>query len=62
MEMYDLEKGLNQHQVALSVGMRQPDISKIEEGKINITLNTLMRLCKVLGIKQIDVGHQELKG
>lgn len=57
-----LERGLSQKQVALSIGMRQPDISKIEEGRINMTLNTLMRLCKVLGIERIDVDPQKLKG
>ncbi len=50
-----LEKGLNQKQVAVSVGMKQPDISKIEEGGKNMTLATLARLCKVLGIQKIDL-------
>ncbi len=49
-----LQKGLSQKQLALHAGMKQPDISSIEEGKRNITLFTLMRLCKVLGIKKIE--------
>ena len=50
-----IEKGLSQKHLALSIGMKQPDISRIEEGKKNITLFTLIRLCKILGIKRIDI-------
>jgi DNA-binding Xre family transcriptional regulator len=49
-----IEKGLNQKQLADAIGMKQPDISRIEEGKKNITLFTLMRLCKILEIKKVD--------
>jgi DNA-binding XRE family transcriptional regulator len=57
MEIRDarIQQGLSQRQLALRIGMKQPDISKIEEGKKNITLFTLIRLCKVLGIEKIDV-------
>ncbi len=51
-----IAKGLSQKQLALRIGMRQPDISRIEEGKKNVTLFTLMRLCKVLGIKNIQLN------
>ena len=50
-----IKKGLSQEQLALSVSMKQPDISKIEDGKSNITLYTLMRLCKILSIKKIFI-------
>lgn len=50
-----ITKGLSQKELALRVGMKQPDISRIEEGKKNVTLFTLMRLCKVLGIKRVDL-------
>lgn len=50
-----IKKGLNQKQLAQSIAMKQPDISRIEEGKKNITLFTLMRLCKILEIKKIDI-------
>ncbi|MFC1708813.1 helix-turn-helix domain-containing protein [Candidatus Omnitrophota bacterium] len=51
-----IEKGLTQKQLASIIGMKQPDISKIEEGRKNITLYSLMRLCKILSIKQIDIS------
>lgn len=47
--------GLSQKELALGAGMKQPDISKIEEGKKNVTLDTLLRLCKILKIKKIDI-------
>lgn len=43
-------KEMSQEDLALTVGMKQPDISKIEEGKKNITLETLARICKCLNI------------
>jgi DNA-binding Xre family transcriptional regulator len=50
-----VQKGLNQKELAFMVGMKQPDISTIEEGRKNATLHTLSRLCKVLDIKKIDI-------
>lgn len=51
-----LERGLSQRQLAQIAGMKQPDISRIEEGRKNITLYTLMRLCKIVKIKRINLG------
>jgi ribosome-binding protein aMBF1 (putative translation factor) len=50
-----IEKGLSQRELALRIGTKQPDISRVEEGKKNMTLFTLMRLCAVLGIKQVEL-------
>jgi len=47
--------GLSQNELALKVGMKQPDICSIENGKKNITLETLISLCKVLEIKNIEI-------
>jgi len=35
--------------------MKQPDISRAEEGKKNVTLYTLVRLCQILEIKTIEI-------
>ena len=48
--------GLSQKQVGSQTRLSQPAISQIEEGKKNITLLTLLRLCKILGIKSLDLG------
>jgi ribosome-binding protein aMBF1 (putative translation factor) len=52
-----IQKGWTQDELALRVGMRQPDISKIEEGRKNITLGTLSSLIQVLEIKKIEIGN-----
>lgn len=49
-----VEKGLSQKGLAFRIGMKQPDISMIEKGKKNITLDTLARLCKILEIKNLE--------
>jgi DNA-binding Xre family transcriptional regulator len=46
-------KGLSQGDLAELSGIRQPDISKIEKGKENITLVTLIRLCRTLELKEL---------
>ena len=50
-----IQKGLSQKELALKAGMKQPDISKIEEGKKNITIQTLASLCKILEIRKLEL-------
>ena len=50
-----IENGLSQKDLAFKAGMNQSDISRIEEGKQNVTLETLASLCKVLNIKSIKL-------
>ncbi|MCD6227968.1 MAG: helix-turn-helix transcriptional regulator [Candidatus Omnitrophica bacterium] len=50
-----IEKGITQKDLAFKVGLRQPDISNIEQGKTNITLETLIKLCKALDIKSLSL-------
>jgi DNA-binding Xre family transcriptional regulator len=51
-----VEKRLNQKELAALLSMRQPDISNIEKGNKNITVETLARICKVLRIKNIELS------
>lgn len=48
-----LKKKISQSDFARLSGMSQPDISAIEAGKKNVTLETLLRLCKLLDIKNL---------
>jgi len=48
-----LKRKISQSDLARLVGMTQPDISAIEAGRKNITLETLIRLCKTLNIKSL---------
>jgi DNA-binding Xre family transcriptional regulator len=50
-----VKNGLSQKELAVRTEMKQPDISKIEEGKKNITLTTLARIYTILDIKKIDL-------
>jgi DNA-binding XRE family transcriptional regulator len=51
-----IDLGLSQKQVASQTRLSQPTISQIEDGRKNITLFTLLRLCKVLRMTSLDVG------
>lgn len=51
------EQGLSQADLAALAGMKQPDVSEIELGNKNITLSTLLRLCRILKIKELPVAE-----
>ncbi len=53
-----VEKGLSQAELSILTGIKQPEISKIEEGGKNITLATLARFCKALGIAHIKIDKR----
>ena len=50
-----VQKGFSQKELAVRAGMKQPDISRIEEGRKNITIATLIRICSILDIKTIEL-------
>ncbi len=54
-----IQKGLSQSDFAKRVNMKQPDISAIEKGKKNITLETFIKLCKVLDIDIVLIDKNQ---
>lgn len=50
-----IKNGFSQSELALKTGIEQPDISKIEKGQKNITLATLVKICRFLNINKIDL-------
>ncbi|MCX5697748.1 MAG: helix-turn-helix transcriptional regulator [Candidatus Omnitrophica bacterium] len=50
-----LRRRLSQRELSVMLGISQPDISNIEKGNNNITLERLTLICKALGIKKIEV-------
>lgn len=42
------KKGLSQQEVAAATGIAQPRLAQIELGKINVTLETMMRIARVV--------------
>ena len=51
-----IELGLSQKQLGHQIGLSQPILSQIEEGRKNITLFTLLRISKALGIKTLELS------
>lgn len=50
------EHDLSQRDLAKLLGMTQPQVARLESGEVNPTMETLMRVCGVLGIEvTIDV-------
>jgi transcriptional regulator with XRE-family HTH domain len=52
-----LEKGFTQEELAESAGISQVQIARIESGKINTSISTVVAIAKALG-----VGEGELFG
>lgn len=47
-----MKKSMTQLDLAITSGIKQPDISAIENGRKNITMQTFTYLCKLLNIKK----------
>lgn len=52
-EIYNarLEKGLSQQKLAEKINSTQKEISKIENGQINVGLDTIFKIIQSLGLK-----------
>ncbi|AKB10962.1 Dam family site-specific DNA-(adenine-N6)-methyltransferase [Mycoplasmopsis synoviae] len=46
-----IQKGMSQDKLSILSGIDRPQISKIEQGKINVTLETIERISIALGVK-----------
>lgn len=53
------DKCLTQKDLAYSCDFEKSNISRIENGKCNMTIGTLLRICRVLDAKLIDVVDVE---
>ena len=47
---YRADRGLSQRALADMLGMRQPQVARMEAGEVNPTMDTLTRLSKALGL------------
>ena len=63
---YRVDHGLSQTGLAKLLGMKQPAVSRLEDGETNPTFETLIRISQALGIEfLLDVapnGHRALAG
>ena len=55
LKFYRMKNNMSQEELADATGIDRPQISKIEQGKINVTLETVDRLAKALKISSIDL-------
>ena len=59
---YRVEHGLTQTQLARQLGMRQPQVARLEIGEHTPSLDTLRRLSELLGMRLILAISPAVKG
>lgn len=52
---YRKKKGLTREELSLSLGFDNSYISKLEKGKLNITLDRIVAIANCLGVKLSDL-------
>lgn len=50
-----LAKGMTQLELVQKTGIPQPNLSRIERGKQDITVSTLLNLCSALGVRSSEI-------
>ena len=54
-----LNKNISQQDLAAACNFEKSNMSRIEAGRSNFTIGTLLKICDVLGAKLIDVVNVE---
>lgn len=50
-----MKENMSAYDLSLSIGKDASYISKLENGKVNITLNTIFKICEVLKIEPVEL-------
>lgn len=61
IKRYRVQKGILQQDLAAICNMEIPNMSRIENGRTNPTLKTLLRISSSLGVEIIDLLKPENK-
>lgn len=61
IKRYRVQKGILQQDLAAMCNMEIPNMSRIENGRTNPTLKTLLRISTSLGVEMIDLLRPENK-
>lgn len=61
IKRYRVQKGILQQDLAAICNMEIPNMSRIENGRTNPTLKTLLRISSSLGVEIIDLLRPENK-
>lgn len=54
-----IAKGMSAYELSLRLGKDASYISKVENGKINISLNVILEVCKILSIHPTTLFETE---
>lgn len=54
-----IEAGLSAYELSLRIGKDASYIHKVESGKINISLKTILSICEVLNIEPVELFKSE---
>lgn len=56
------EKKISQQDVAALCNFEKSNMSRIEAGKTNLTIGTLLKICEALNVKLIDIiGNADIE-
>lgn len=53
------ERNITQQDLAAACNFEKSNMSRIESGRTNLTIGTLLKICEVLKVKLIDVVNVE---
>lgn len=54
-----INANMSAYELSLSIGKDASYIHKLENGKVNATLQTIFKVCKILNIKPADLFKSE---
>lgn len=53
-----VKKNISQQDLAAACNFEKSNMSRIEAGRTNLTIGTLLKICEVLNVKLVDIiGH-----
>ena len=61
IQKYRMQKGILQQDLAAICNMEIPNMSRIENGRTNPTLKTLLKISSSLGVEIVDLLEPECK-
>ena len=53
------EKNISQQDLAAACNFEKSNMSRIEAGRTNLTIGTLLKICEALNVKLVDIVNVE---
>ena len=54
-----MKSGLSAYELSLRIGKDASYIHKVESGKINVSLKSILKICEVLNIEPVELFQSE---